>query len=718
MMRLARGRTALHRIRPLLCAFGLLLLTVLAPATLAQEQRVLPDPVPAFHDPDGIFSEEQARTLGRDAQLLQSSKIPMLVVARIASAEAASPEQARADADELRYRWSVEGQVDANESLVLLYSHVPDNGTASTIVASWGDHAFDHSGLTPDYIESVLDGDPRALLDRGHFFEALSYGMREIRYGGIYFPPPPAPLTGVRQALHTVLAWSAPLVTIAAIGALGLATFRPGRLSRRRIALATGTAAALLAILAVIGQSRIGIASTLLIIAALGIAGWRWTHPRAAGRPSDRGRLLPDVLLALLFFAISLGANIHAIPHTATHPDESRWLNRAYYARDLGDPFGPTWQDYVTTRGQPPLGSIVMGIGLAIQGKPLDSVNVWDFAYDSNWNTWMGAYPADDIRTAGRRTNAVIGACVVAVVYVLGRLMTNRVGGAAGALFLAFHPLHIMLSTQALSDQTLALLLALIFLTGWWFARQPTWTRAILLGVLLGLGGAVKLTPLLLSGPLAAFGLLRLILDRDPAARAYATKMAAQPLIAFATFVAIYPYLWPAPIRRTWELYAFRATEMAGQGAAWPNTAVSSPLDALGRFGNYLAHTATSRRLLGPLAGLFGFDRGPSGLDYIPAVAGLLILLWWVAKRGFWTPAAMVALLMGAEAATLIFGMKTDFYRYHLPIVAIMAVCITISVGAGWSALARLGVPFAARSRQRRTPLPTPSLGDPMETHR
>ena len=77
-------------------------------------------------------------------------------------------------------------------------------------------------------------------------------------------------------------------------------------------------------------------------------------------------------MIRYVFFAISLGTNLQALPNTATHPDETRWLNRAYYARELADPFGPTWQDYVTTRGQPPLGSIVMGVGLMVQGKAVD----------------------------------------------------------------------------------------------------------------------------------------------------------------------------------------------------------------------------------------------------------------------------------------------------------------------------------------------------------
>ena len=428
---------------------------------------------------------------------------------------------------------------------------------------------------------------------------------------------------------------------------------------------------------------------------------------------TKRDRLLPDILLALLFFAISLGVNLQALPSTATHPDETRWLNRAYYARDIVDPFGPTWQDYVTTRGQPPLGSIVMGVGLAIQGKAVDTVGVWDFAYGRDWNQRMGAIPTDDIREAGRRTNAVIGALVVASAYILGRLLTNRFGGSMAALFVAFHPLHIILSTQALSDQTLALLLLLIFITGWWFAKKPSWSRAILLGLLLGLGGSVKLTPLLLSAPLAAFGLLRLVFDRDTAARNYALQLLAQPLIAFATFVASYPFLWPSPIRRTWDLYAFRATEMSDQSAAWPSTAVTSPLDALGRFGQYLTERhSTSRRFLQLIYDRLDIDRVASGFDFIPAAAGIVVLIWWIGRRGLWSPAAMVALLMGAEAGALVIGMKTDFYRYHLPIVVIMAGCIGVSTGAGWSTLihvlSRRSVHY--RSVRVHTPSTTPRI--------
>lgn len=413
---------------------------------------------------------------------------------------------------------------------------------------------------------------------------------------------------------------------------------------------------------------------------------------------STRQRLVPDILLTLLFVAISLVQNMEAVHTTFFHPDESRWLNRAYYAREIGDPFGPAWQDYVTTTGQPPLGSYVMGIGLAIQGHDLDGTGVWDFAYGESWNEYAGAVPSDEDLKAGRRTNAVVGALVVGAAYVLGRLLTNRVGGGIAALFVALHPLHIILSSQALSDETFALVLMLSFIAAWFFAKRPTWSRAILLAILLGLGGAVKLTPLLLTVPLAIFGLMRWGIHRDRESQDYACKMLAQPVIGLVTFVASYPYLWPSPIRRTFDLYAFRATEMAAQSSAWPETAVDGPLDALARFGTELTYTySTSQRILQRVFDRFAIDRVVTGYDFIPVVAGLIILVWWVVKHGFWTPAALVALLMGAEAGAMILGMRTDFYRYHLPIVVIMSGCIAVSTGTAWTMLVKHALPLKHR---------------------
>lgn len=418
-------------------------------------------------------------------------------------------------------------------------------------------------------------------------------------------------------------------------------------------------------------------------------------RPGATRRTHVSGpRLRIDVIVPLLLFLFAAIQGLGAIDDTSFHPDESRWLNRAHFVRDLAEPFGPTWQDYYTTRGQPPMGSYLMGIGLLLQGQDLETNKIWDFAYDARWNRFIGAMPSDEDLEAGRRTNAIVGALVVVTVYFIVSRLSNRVGGLIAGLFLSLHPLHIHLASQALSDQLLALLLALAFLCAFRFGRNPTWGNAVMLGVLLGLGGATKLSPLLLSIPLAGLGVLRLgyeyWLHRTSFSVTRAVQTAimliAQPVIAFAAFVIVSPYLWPDPIRRTYYLFEFRRVEMVGQSNNWPSVAVANPAAALSRIGKRLnedfSTTEHAQRWFGELIGL---DQSVIGFDLLLAAIGGLLLILIVFKRGIWSPHAVTAGLMLSELAAVVLGMGSDFYRYYLPVVLIVAILVGVFAGEAWA---------------------------------
>lgn len=405
-------------------------------------------------------------------------------------------------------------------------------------------------------------------------------------------------------------------------------------------------------------------------------------------------RLRIDILVPTLLFLFAAIQSLAAVDDTRFHPDESRWLNRAHFVRDLADPFGPTWEDYYTTRGQPPLGSYLMGIGLLLQGRDLDTNKIWDFTYDAEWNEFMGAMPSDEDLEAGRRTNAIVGALVVVAVYFIVSRLSNRVGGLLAGVFLSLHPLHIQLGSQALSDQLLALLLALAFLAAFRFGRNPTWGGAILLGVLLGLGGATKLSPFLLSLPLAGLGALRFgyeyWLHRKSFSRTRAVDTAimliVQPVIAFVAFVAVSPYLWPDPIRRTYYLFEFRRIEMVGQSNNWPSVAVANPAAALSRIGTRLNEDfSTTEHVQRWLGTMLGLDRGVIGFDLLLAAIGGLLLVLIVFKHGIWSPYAITAGLMLSELAAVVLGMGSDFYRYYLPVVLIVAILVGVFAGETWA---------------------------------
>lgn len=428
-------------------------------------------------------------------------------------------------------------------------------------------------------------------------------------------------------------------------------------------------------------------------------------HAGPGARSSLGQRFLPSALvrrrllgsaLPFALFILALTQCLNNETSTPFHPDEARWLNRAHFITDLKEPFGPTWSDYYITRGQPPLGSYLMGIGILAQGRDTATNAVWDFGYDADWNSFNEAFPESGDLLAGRRTNAFVAALVVVAVYLLGARVAGRFGAFMGGLFLSLHPLHIYLGSQALSDQLLSLTLALAFLAAFWFGKRPGVGRAVLLGVLLGLGGATKLSPLLLSVPLAVVGATSIALQIRYHGRKFWNRpnsrvgilLLFQPVIAFASLVAVSPYLWPSPIRRTFYLFEFRRIEMVGQGTNWPSVAVASPTAAMSRIGLRLNDGASTTVRLQELFGeLTSINFQPIGFDLLMVSAGGLLFVVMVINKGVLSPHGLVGVLLGSELALIVLGLGSDFYRYYLPIVFISAVLVTVFGDALWKLL-------------------------------
>ncbi len=654
---------------------------------------------PTLLTSDALLSDGERSTLQRDADLAQRAGVPIMFA--IVRGDGTSVGSAQSIADRYRAEYSVESAPGADDGIVFLTVWIPNTPEISAVVYSAGTNAFATSGLSDETISAYIADDVLPRLREGQLFDASVFLMRLTRATSLYVPPPVREIDGAAKIVQQALTILAPALVIAQLATLWASRSVDARRRWQLIGVS------LLAAMVLIGasvwtHSLIGIACVALSLLAL--AGWSlWITRDTAIEPDKWRAMLPDAAIALVLIAVSITINMQQVEITPGDRDETRWLNRAYYAADLVDPFGPTWQDYVITVGQPPLGSVTIGIGLAVQGEDLRATGVWDYQYDRAWYTATGGYPTEEALHAGRRTNAVIGALAVGAAYVLGRLITNRAGGIAAGVYLAWHPLHIVLSTQALSDQTFALLLLLALIAAWQFAAKPTWARAIILGILLGLGGATKLTPLLLAPPLAAFGILRLITDRTEAGKRGGAMLIAQPFVAFFAFVAAYPWLWENPVGRTWRLFAFRSGEMDAQTSAWPNALTDGPFEALARFGYKLTYThSTSQKAIQQTYDWIGIERTAVGIDLVLAAAGAAILLTAIARRGLWTPHALVAMLMFGEVAILALGMKADFYRYHLPVVMIVSACIAITVGTGWS--------MAFNLVRRRGLAPAPSI--------
>jgi hypothetical protein len=408
-----------------------------------------------------------------------------------------------------------------------------------------------------------------------------------------------------------------------------------------------------------------------------------------------------DVILPILLLALSLGQNLDQVHVSPFFRDEARWIGRSFFVQDLADPFGSTWNDYYLTNTQAPFANYVMGLGLLIQGRDLNVNRIWDFNETTAWNQLNGAMPSAGDMDADRRMNAVIGALVTLCVYFIGRMLGNRFGAFLGASYIAFNPLHILMSSQALADEFLTLTIALIFIAAMRLVQHPSWFTAVALGILIGVGGSAKLSPLFFALPLAGLGVLLLLRSwkfkrfsatpkRD---RILGLHFLAQPFIAAFVFVAAYPYLWVDPFRRTYDMFRARTDEMTSQGSIWTNLAIKDPLDVVRHIGLHVNRGySTTYRLDKVLTHALSLVRDPTvGLDFFPAIAGTIVLGALVVRFGLTSKYGILAILVASDFAVILVGMRADFNRYYLPVILIMAITISVCMSSVWSALARSG---------------------------
>src|SRR5918995_7349794 len=426
-----------------------------------------------------------------------------------------------------------------------------------------------------------------------------------------------------------------------------------------------------------------------------------------------------DALLAGLVFLVALWVNLSAVPMTEFHRDEARWVHRARFIEELRNPTGEFWRESELMIGQPPLGSYLMGLGLTLQGRDLDTNGFYNFHFGPDWNRRHGTMPNEADLAAARRTDSVVGALIAVSVYLIARGLSNAVAGIVAAALLVPHPLSIYLSSLAGSDALVSLLVALATLVAMALANRPTWPRAILLGVLLGLGGSAKLSPLALAIVLAAAGMALLVhgwRGSGWGARhdgVLGWRLLVHPPLAAATFIVSFPYLWPDPIHRTMELFEFRAIEMYNQGVLWSKLNIDGPVDALGRIGNWLGDIdSVTGQLVQVVASLVGVSWKPMELDLVLAIIGALILLALAIQRGLGSRWAMAALVLGGQVALIVVGMRADFSRYLLPVLTATAVCGGLVAGAVWD----VAWDRIVRRRESRRPAvdSSPLAGEPV----
>lgn len=411
---------------------------------------------------------------------------------------------------------------------------------------------------------------------------------------------------------------------------------------------------------------------------------------------------------ALVVVLVSLWQSSADLHVSRFHPDESRWIHRATHLSELRDPLSSYWSDAYLIRGQPPMGSYITGLGLAIQGYDLKSTGPWNFSFgneaDINWNVTYGNMPSADYIMAARKTSLVIGILTCLVVYLIVTALTNWIGGTVAGVFMGVHPLSVYLFTLGVSDAAFTFAVSLSVLAAIWLARRPSWGRAIVLGLIFGVGTSLKLSPVFVAAGLAVVGGMilsfpsvnrvrplrwawdRLGADTIPVRR-LGWMLIALPIIASAFFVASYPYLWSDPVGRTKVLFDFRRDEMESQSRIWGDAAIGSRTEALSRTWDMLEERYSASGKFLVKAGIVErrLDRPNNqqepGYDLPFAIAGLAIFTATAIWRGFRSPQLLAYLTLMGQSLIILLGLNVDFDRYYLPLVLMFAIGLGVGIG-------------------------------------
>jgi hypothetical protein len=449
--------------------------------------------------------------------------------------------------------------------------------------------------------------------------------------------------------------------------------------------------------------------------------GWRTTAAEVAALPtaieSEKRRGIVRrlaaarvhlIVVSLVLAFVSLHGSFRDVKRTAYFNDESRWINRADFLKEALHPFSIFWEDRYIVRAQPPMGSYIIGLGMLVQGQDLNTNGPWIFEYgfspDISWNVIGGAMPSKADLFAARRTNAVAGAIAVVALFLLVTHFTNWIGGAAGGLFLALNPLQLYLSSLGVSDELFVCLFALSALAALHFARAPSWPRALLLGLMIGMGTSTKLSPIFVGIALAVGGaalVAQPLINRikgvrkvwnwlpgtnAPGSARYGWMLISVPLVGAIFTIMTFPYLWPAPKTRITFLFKYRADEMDSQARIFHSAAIHNRWDAaVHMWRQFQNHYSTTAKYTHYLHGALGSYVDQHGLDVQIAGIGLILLAVILLRRGIMSPAFLVAFVLACEFGVIFMALRIDFQRYYGPILFVFAVGVGVAIGQLWT---------------------------------
>lgn len=384
------------------------------------------------------------------------------------------------------------------------------------------------------------------------------------------------------------------------------------------------------------------------------------------------------------------------------HPDESQWIATSHifesYVRMEFN--SEAWDQYYLNVHQPPVACYVIGIGRFIGGYRRPDLNPpWNFERGRKFNERVGAVPSDGLLWWSRLPMAILGILSI----MLGFLILRKSSTVAAYTWLGliiFNPYFSLHLRRAMGESSLIFftMLTLYLVTqALALARENGANQKrnitlwlLLAGIASGLAGETKLNGIAILGTnLMIAIILGFLLNeqfKEKITAAFWNGLSTSAMFLFA-FLAINPFLWPAPFARSVQLFTDRV-----QGVSWQTTTYSgSYMDIGQRIPIILTRVFHDYASL-PIPAMFNFILVALGMWIT-----FMSLRSLLARQDF-KPGYVTFLIMAFFAATPIWLSPLDWDRYYIYPVLFATAFTAIAIDRVIHTSLRVGKKFFARS--------------------
>ena len=430
--------------------------------------------------------------------------------------------------------------------------------------------------------------------------------------------------------------------------------------------------------------------------------GTRKKARRPTQQPTLKRPFIRDIAppLELVAIACVLFAMFYPrIQNAEFHGDESLWIATSYYFEAFVSARldSPVWNESYETLTQPPVGRYVVGLGRSLGGYGIRDLNrPWNFNLSDEENVARGHKPSPGLLWWSRFPMCLLAIICCLIAFYLVKDPFGRLAGYLTIGFFALNPYFSDTMLRAMGEAPVLAATMVAMLAGDRAVRRlqvassrnqavgrrfvPVMIWLVIMGLFIGIAAATKLNGA--SSLVAGVGLCLVIPFVQSSAMSSLQLLSVSTfavvaliLAAAFTFVALNPYLYRHPVRRTEQMVQQRISEMDRQQAAMPSARIDGP--AIRRL------LVIADRVFHEYA-FFSFTKSWI-VNGILCVAGLLwsgfVGAGWL--RGQRSSGGNVVLLLIAFSASApILMTPLDWNRYYL--FPVFFSTVFIAVGSVW----------------------------------